>query len=79
MVRFETVLHGQRVSYHQAGSGPLIVLLHGIAGDSGIWKVRPPVADGDDTRRRRPISLATASRASPRATARSGRTPMPCR
>jgi pimeloyl-ACP methyl ester carboxylesterase len=38
MLRSETVLHGQRVSYHIAGSGPLIVLLHGIAGDSGTWK-----------------------------------------
>ncbi|HLK10732.1 MAG TPA: alpha/beta fold hydrolase [Candidatus Binatia bacterium] len=31
-------LHGHRVSYRAAGRGPLLVLLHGIAGSSGTWE-----------------------------------------
>jgi pimeloyl-ACP methyl ester carboxylesterase len=31
-------LHGQRYSYRAAGSGPLVVLLHGIAGSSATWE-----------------------------------------
>jgi pimeloyl-ACP methyl ester carboxylesterase len=38
MERSEAVLHGQCVSYHLSGTGPLIVLLHGIAGDSSTWE-----------------------------------------
>ncbi len=34
----ETVLHGHCVRYRLAGSGPLIVLLHGIAGTSATWE-----------------------------------------
>jgi len=30
-------LHGHRVAYRQAGSGPLIVLIHGITSDSTTW------------------------------------------
>ena len=37
MERSEIVLHGHRVSYRMAGSGPLLVLLHGIAGSSATW------------------------------------------
>ncbi len=31
------VLHGARMAYRQAGSGPVLVLLHGIAGSSDTW------------------------------------------
>ncbi len=37
VVQTEIVLHGQRFSYRRAGKGPLIVLLHGIAGSSETW------------------------------------------
>jgi pimeloyl-ACP methyl ester carboxylesterase len=33
----EITLHGHSVSYQQAGWGPLLVLLHGIAGSSDTW------------------------------------------
>lgn len=34
----EITLHGHRVSYRAAGSGPLVVLIHGIAGSSATWE-----------------------------------------
>lgn len=37
MERAEIALHGHRVSYRRAGRGPLLVLLHGIAGNSATW------------------------------------------
>src|SRR5439155_3629683 len=33
----EIVLHGHRVSYRTAGSGPVVLLVHGIAGNSDQW------------------------------------------
>jgi pimeloyl-ACP methyl ester carboxylesterase len=38
MERAEITLHGHRFSYRSAGSGPLVVLLHGIAGSSATWE-----------------------------------------
>lgn len=38
MVHSEIRLHGQRISYRTAGSGPIVVLIHGIAGTSAIWE-----------------------------------------
>lgn len=38
MEPFEITLHGHRVRYRAAGSGPLLVLLHGIAGSSSTWE-----------------------------------------
>ena len=38
MERSEIILHGHRVSYRMAGRGPLVVLLHGIAGSSATWE-----------------------------------------
>jgi len=34
----EITLHGHRFSYRSAGSGPLVVLVHGIAGSSATWE-----------------------------------------
>jgi pimeloyl-ACP methyl ester carboxylesterase len=34
----ETVLHGHRVAYRCAGSGPAIVLVHGITSTSATWE-----------------------------------------
>jgi pimeloyl-ACP methyl ester carboxylesterase len=48
---FETIheveLHGHRVSYRTAGSGPVVLLIHGIAGTSEQWAdVAPILAEG---------------------------------
>ncbi|HXR28501.1 MAG TPA: alpha/beta hydrolase [Solirubrobacteraceae bacterium] len=43
-VRAQT-LHGHRVAYRQAGSGPVVVLVHGITSDSSTWnRVMPYLA-----------------------------------
>ena len=43
----EIELHGHRVSYRSAGSGPVVLLVHGIAGTSVQWAdVAPILADG---------------------------------
>jgi pimeloyl-ACP methyl ester carboxylesterase len=34
----EVVLHGHRLAYRQAGSGPVVVLIHGITSDSRTWR-----------------------------------------
>ncbi len=34
----ELVLHGHRVAYRHAGSGPVLVLIHGITSDSSTWR-----------------------------------------
>ena len=40
------VLHGHRVSYRTAGEGPLILLIHGITGDSRQWnEIIPQLAE----------------------------------
>jgi pimeloyl-ACP methyl ester carboxylesterase len=42
----EIVLHGHRVAYREAGSGPVIVLVHGITSTSATWeRVMPYLAD----------------------------------
>jgi pimeloyl-ACP methyl ester carboxylesterase len=42
----EISLHGHRISYRIAGSGPLLALIHGIAGSSATWKdVLPALAE----------------------------------
>lgn len=38
MEKTEITLHGHRFSYRSAGRGPLLVLLHGIAGSSAAWE-----------------------------------------
>ncbi len=42
MDRREIALHGHRVTYTEAGAGPLVVLLHGIAGSSRTWDAVVP-------------------------------------
>jgi pimeloyl-ACP methyl ester carboxylesterase len=34
----ELTLHGHRIAYRAAGSGPVIVLIHGITSDSRTWR-----------------------------------------
>ncbi len=42
----ETLLHGHRVAYRCAGSGPVIVLVHGITSTSATWeRVMPYLAE----------------------------------
>jgi pimeloyl-ACP methyl ester carboxylesterase len=42
----EAILHGHRVSYRTAGEGPVILLVHGITGDSRQWnQIIPQLAD----------------------------------
>lgn len=42
----EVVLHGHRVSYRSAGSGPVVVLVHGITSTSATWaNVLPYLAE----------------------------------
>jgi len=38
-----TKVHGHDVAYHQAGSGPVLVMIHGIAGSSGTWMPAMPL------------------------------------
>jgi pimeloyl-ACP methyl ester carboxylesterase len=46
MTRREITLHGHAVSFTEAGSGPVVLLLHGIAGSSRGWEhVIPAVAE----------------------------------
>src|SRR5438132_4127686 len=33
----EVSLHGHRITYRTAGSGPVLVLIHGITGSSATW------------------------------------------
>ena len=35
--RVEVTLHGHRVNFNIAGQGPLVVLIHGVAGRAGQW------------------------------------------
>jgi pimeloyl-ACP methyl ester carboxylesterase len=47
--RHELELHGQRVSYRIAGSGPALLLLHGIANSSDTWAQVAPLLGADHT------------------------------
>jgi pimeloyl-ACP methyl ester carboxylesterase len=43
---YEIILHGHRVFYRAAGSGPVVVLVHGITSTSATWaKVLPYLAE----------------------------------
>jgi len=42
----EICLHGHRITYRTAGSGPVLLLIHGIAGSSATWgEVMPWLAE----------------------------------
>jgi pimeloyl-ACP methyl ester carboxylesterase len=42
----EATLHGHRVTYRTAGEGPVVLLIHGITGDSRQWnQIIPQLAD----------------------------------
>src|SRR3954462_12843877 len=45
----EVELHGHRASYRTAGSGPVVLLIHGIAGTSEQWADVAPVLAEDFT------------------------------
>ena len=68
-------IHGHDVSYRGGGSGPVVVLIHGMAGSSVTWE---PVLDrphAHGTPSSPPTCPVTASRTSRAATTRSVRTP----
>jgi pimeloyl-ACP methyl ester carboxylesterase len=48
-VRRELILHGHRVSYRTAGDGPVVLLIHGIAGTSEQWGDVAPMLAQDYT------------------------------
>ena len=45
----ETTIHGHRVAYRLAGSGPPIVLIHGITASSAVWESVGPRLARDHT------------------------------
>jgi len=47
--REELTLHGHRVSYRVAGEGPVILLIHGVAGSSDQWEPAMALLTGDHT------------------------------
>ena len=41
----QTEIHGHRIAYRTAGNGPVLLLLHGMAGSSATWRsVMPALA-----------------------------------
>lgn len=63
----EIHLHGQRFTYreHGAGKGPVVVLLHGLAGSSGTWLAVLPLI-GEDAHVIAPDLLGHGHSAKPR-------------
>src|SRR3954449_1019885 len=45
----EVLIHGHRVRFRTAGEGPLVVLIHGIAGSSQTWEEVMPALAADYT------------------------------
>ena len=35
-------LHGDRIAYREAGQGPALLLIHGMAGSSATWRAIIP-------------------------------------
>ena len=67
----EVRIHGHRVCFRLAGQGPLIVLVHGITGNSDQWE---PVMEALATRSSRQTCSATVNPRNRAATTRSART-----
>lgn len=44
-----TRIHGHRIAFHTAGRGPVLLLLHGMAGSSGTWRHVAPLLARDFT------------------------------
>lgn len=38
MERQTISVHGHQISYRTGGSGPVVLLIHGMAGSSAAWK-----------------------------------------
>ena len=38
MEQQELIIHGKRLTYRLAGKGPLVLLIHGMAGSATTWK-----------------------------------------
>ena len=34
----EISIHDQRIMYHASGSGPVLLLVHGMAGSAATWR-----------------------------------------
>jgi pimeloyl-ACP methyl ester carboxylesterase len=49
MDRQELTIHGRRMTYRTAGSGPVILLIHGMAGSATTWKQVMPALSRDFT------------------------------
>ncbi len=46
MEKRDVTIHGHRVAYRQGGSGPAVLLIHGMAGSTATWKsVMPALAE----------------------------------
>ena len=46
MQQQELIIHGKRLTYRLAGKGPLVLLIHGMAGSATTWKqVMPPLSE----------------------------------
>ena len=75
--RRELRLHGHPVAYHAAGSGPVVLLIHGITSSSEAWRqVIPALASTTPSSRR--TCSAMAARRSRAATTRSAPTRAGC-
>ena len=70
----EITLHGRSLSYVQAGSGPVLLLIHGVAGTVENWRAVIGHCRGT-TQLLPPISRDTADRPRERGTIRSVRWP----
>ena len=44
-----TELHGHRLAYRSAGDGPVVLLVHGMAGTNAVWEEVMPALTGEYT------------------------------